>query len=485
MKTTLKPNIKTEIFIFLLIYCSIFLILSNKSVKASYAGDNNIITYKHGVLNGGDIYYSLGNSSYSGEIQNDESYTVLFEVNYPKDAKIIIARLYFYWIWSKRDNVGVFPEVSATFYNKYNSWNNLNIDSQYWDTKGFVGLYDYYGGVYCYDVSEFINGSIKHYITIKNSATDGRTFCTQGILLLILYEQTDNGEKIEYWINEGFDTLYAEYGITPDMATTSTVFEGEIDLKNIIEAKLITIAPSAGYYSNSQNSAPNRLLINYEEPKLPDVIHNFLKLLFGDVLTSGKKWENVYHASERVQIGIDCRNVSKYLKSKDNVVQIQDNGDYFCATNAILLVRYSDINQNNLFSNAIINYLPYFVLFALGIPLLALNVKNKVLRRFNYFGLSYMLIFFPFIIISFISYSTYGNAYYISPFSFNYLFPITYLLIPSINLVYFFNWRFKKFRKKKKSIQITLDLEELNKFERIEDYVFKNREFDEKIYSKK
>jgi len=50
--------------------------------------------------------------------------------------------------------------------------------------------------------------------------------------------------------------------------------------------------------------------------------------------------------SESVQIAIDEREVTNYLKSKDNFASIQDSGDYMLVTNAILVLEFEEEGEN-------------------------------------------------------------------------------------------------------------------------------------------
>ncbi|KAF5053481.1 hypothetical protein DSECCO2_397930 [anaerobic digester metagenome] len=129
--------------------------------------------------------------------------------------------------------------------------------------------------------------------------------------------------------------LYAEYGIDPDMATTTTFFEGDICPENIENARLITVSPSGGYSSGTE--ARNRLFFNEKTGSIP-VIGDIIKLLFA----GGKSWKNVYQTNETVQIALDERSVGNYLDSNGNFASIQDNGDYLMATNAILLLEFKE-----------------------------------------------------------------------------------------------------------------------------------------------
>jgi len=141
--------------------------------------------------------------------------------------------------------------------------------------------------------------------------------------------------RIEYWINEGCDMLYAEYGITPEMATMTTFFEGDINPENIENGRLITVSPSGGYSSGTE--ARNKLFFNEKNRNVP-VIGDLIQILFG----SGKSWKNVYQTNETVQIALDERSVGNYLEPTENFASIQDNGDYLLVTNAILVLKFKE-----------------------------------------------------------------------------------------------------------------------------------------------
>jgi len=103
------------------------------------------------------------------------------------------------------------------------------------DTKGFAARYDFFSGTDVYDLTDQIHENGEYSIILKNSANDERTFCLQGTGLLIIYEYQDS-PVIEYWVNEGCDMIYAEHGITPEMATTTTYFKGDIDAEKVSRA---------------------------------------------------------------------------------------------------------------------------------------------------------------------------------------------------------------------------------------------------------
>ena len=312
----MKLHIHSEIaFALILLFIS--------TASASYAGDKPLNTVFHDNVEG-KIFFSLGDSRYSGVINYNETYAVKF--NIPPDAKVKLARLYIYWVWSKDGNVGVFPTMEAMDASGF-----LTEAVNYTDNKGFAGLYDFFSGVNAYDVTHPVGE--KYSVVIRNADAKGSTFVVQGIGLLVIYECQDC-PLIEYWVNEGADMLYADYGITPGMATSKIYFNGDVKLKNIKKATLITVAPSAGY-TGSGETAHNRLYFNEEESGLSSFsfLKESLKLVFG--YESGI-WSDVYFSNDIVQIGVDERDVTNYMKPSNNFAAIQDNNDYMMLTNAAL-----------------------------------------------------------------------------------------------------------------------------------------------------
>ena len=130
--------------------------------------------------------------------------------------------------------------------------------------------------------------------------------------------------------------LYAEYGITPEMATTTTYFNGNLNTEKVSRAYLITISPSGGY-AHGAKQARNKIYFN-EKTDVTPILGEIIRMLFG----SGKVWKDVYITSDTVQIAQDERVVTNYLKPVDNFVSIQDSGDYLMITNAILVLEYGE-----------------------------------------------------------------------------------------------------------------------------------------------
>ena len=325
-----------------LIIISSILSVTLPVASGSYAGDKPLNTVSHDEIQG-DVLFTLGDSKYSGGLKHNETYTVNFDVGMLSGSgakEVKFARLYVYWVWSKKENVGVYPTMEVSAEKEV-----LALVTTYTDTKGFVGSYDYFSGVNVYDcnLNTAKTNPDSYSVTIKNVDANGSTFCVQGIGLLVIYECQDHDPDcpcIEYWVNEGCDMIYAEYGITPEMATSKIYFDGAVDVKTVRKAYLITVVPSGGYGSGGE-AAHNSLYFNEESgwlSKLP-FLKQLVRLLFG---YGGGAWSNVYIANDAVQIGVDQRDVTDYLKASNNFAAIQDNHDYMMVTNAVLVVEKID-----------------------------------------------------------------------------------------------------------------------------------------------
>jgi hypothetical protein len=301
--------------------------------SASYAGDKTLTTVYHDVHPGG-VEFTLGNSKYSGEMKSNDTYTVDFEVVVPDGASIRYVRAYTYWVWSKNGLEGIYPLFNASVVHQ-SVVSPVSHDLRYTDTKGFASRYDFFSGTDVYDLTDQVHENGDYSIILKNSADDERTFCLQGIGLLTIYEY-QGSPVIEYWVNEGCDMIYAEHGITPEMATTTTYFKGDVDTEKVSRAYLVTASPSGGLTQGAKQTR-NKLFFN-EKAEVTPILGDIIRILFG----GGKVWKDIYMTSESAQIAIDEREVTNYLKSKDNFASIQDSGDYMLVTNAIMVLEFED-----------------------------------------------------------------------------------------------------------------------------------------------
>jgi len=283
----------------------------NDHAGESYAGDNPLLTYRHGTIRG-DLIYTIGDSKYSGRLHPNATYAVDLPIELPEGATVEFARLYTYWTWSYIEAEGTYPDMLVTF-----GGNEINPDQTFTDRKG-ESPYDYPAGTYCYDVTDQIESGGVYTAVVENAATDFKKFCMNGIGLLVLYNDP-NGDETRYWVKEGCDIIYAyeELGITAEEATTEFVFEGDVhqgDVADVTRATLTTVVASG-------DKGKNTLTFNEE------------------------MYRGVYAGDPYPDLAIDERDVSAHLVASDNTVQIKDDGDFMAPSNAFLVVSYGSHQQ--------------------------------------------------------------------------------------------------------------------------------------------
>jgi len=272
----------------------------------SYAGDNPLLTYRHGTIRG-DLIYTIGDSKYSNRLHPDAPYTVNLSIELPEGATVEFARLYTYWTWSYIGSNGTYPDMRVTF-----GETEITPDQTFTDRKG-ESPYDYPTGTYCYNVTDHVKSGGAYTTVVENIATDFKKFCMNGIGLLVVYNDP-NGDETRYWVKEGCDLLHAfeEVGITAEEATMEFVFEGDVhqgDVTDVAKAILTTVVASG-------DKGENTLTFNEET------------------------YRGVYAGEPYPDLAIDERDVSAHLVSRDNMVRIMDDGDYMAPSNAFLVVSY-------------------------------------------------------------------------------------------------------------------------------------------------
>jgi hypothetical protein len=281
-----------------------------------YEGDKPLTTYKHDTTTG-DLYFSHGDSFYSGKLYPNNTYTVTHDVTLPDGATVEFARLYNYWTWSASGSTGKYPTMTLTINDS-----TVDPDAQYDDRKGWGAIYDYPAGTWAYDVTSQVTGSGTYTTVVTNTDTDSKSFvCMDGVGLLIVYNDP-NGQQIEYWINEGADmlsTMDTSGGVTAQEATTTSLFSGSVNLNSVESARLWTVVQSGGNDGN--------------------------KLIFNAV-----EWTGVYDATPYSDLDIDeARDVKDDLVASDNIAKIQaapeaTGGDYLMPSNAFLVIGIGESN---------------------------------------------------------------------------------------------------------------------------------------------
>jgi len=277
--------------------------LDEQHAGESYAGDNPLLTYRHGTIRG-DLIYTIGDSKYSNRLHPDAPYTVNLSIKLPEGATVEFARLYTYWTWSYIGSNGTYPDMRVTF-----DGDEVTPDQTFTDRKG-ESPYDYPTGTYCYNVTNQVESGGAYTAVVENIATDFKNFNMNGIGLLVIYNDP-NGDETRYWVKEGCDVIYAfeEVGITAEEATTEFIFEGDAQQGDVAKAILTTVVASG-------DKGKNTLIFNEEA------------------------YRGVYAGNPQPSIAIDERDVSAHLVARDNTVQIKDEGDFMAPSNAFLVVSY-------------------------------------------------------------------------------------------------------------------------------------------------
>jgi hypothetical protein len=310
------------------------LIVFAAPAAASYAGDRPLqLVFSDSIT--GSFQFTLGDGGYSGTLNPGPGYVASFQRDLPPGATVRFEHLYVYWTWSRIDQAASYPTMEARLGGPGGPV--LERAARYSDSKGFASKNDYFSGMDSY----LLPGQSGDRVTvlINNTAGDGSTFIVQGTSLLTVYEDPAAPESA-IWIAEGGDLLYRSYGIPPELATTRVEFPGRIDLPHVKSARLLLVAPSAGF-ARDEIPEMNQLLLNTPgSGSLPPLVEPVLRVLFPHY--QGKTWTDVFTADETRQIGIASREVRPFLRYSDNFIEVRDNGDYFQLCNAVLRVEYQE-----------------------------------------------------------------------------------------------------------------------------------------------
>lgn len=279
--------------------------LAQSPENNGYVADKPLELYIHDTVQG-DLYYTVGNSYYSGKVYPGDVYSVSHNVNLPEGTTVKFARLYAYWTWSAEGIQGRYPEMKLSF-----NGEELTPEREYTDRKGW-GIYDYPTGTWAYDVSDRISGSGTFVTDIENTGPGASYVCFDGAGLLIVYTDP-NGKYIEYWVSEGADMLNSQvdensnplYYTTPNQ-TICEMLKPTLQLP-VRSATLWTIAQSGNWEDNI-------LLVN--EERFPGICN-------------GKPYPD---------LDIDVREIKDYLKSGENSILFQAIGDYVVPSGTFLVI---------------------------------------------------------------------------------------------------------------------------------------------------
>jgi len=275
------------------------------------------------VYSTGDSYYLSGAASPNWTTY--EANWTPSDFNIPQASSIVDARLYVYYSYDKTPD-GDPTNTSDGYYVNltFNGYLKTHI-AHYSDREGF-GSYNYPYGMIVYNVtSEFSStGSNKAILNYTWPSGAYEQLSIDGMLLVVVYNHSSEPKRI-IWINDGFDLIYAKtsYAVSSEEATAYVRFNGcgPISLGNVIDAKLITVAPHA-----SDGDDFNRLYFN------------------------GHVWKGIWAGyAGSTQLGINETDVSGYLKATDNIALFQSHiptgatkGNHMVASNAFLVVELTN-----------------------------------------------------------------------------------------------------------------------------------------------
>lgn len=299
---------------------------------ATYAGDRPLSTVYYGEI-AGNYRYTTGSSSYTGSLAPGSSCNASFTLTLPEDCTLEFSRLYVYWAWSRINQKAVYP--SFTVYDARSPSAPLNLTARYADSKGFVSNYDFYSGTDAYALTGISPGQDTVSIVVAQDGPDESSVLVFGLAALVVFG-SDGDTKKKIWVKEGCDLMYSSYGISPEMASSELVFDGEVEKGAVGEARLFLVAPSGGY-SRDLAIDINKLLVNrLDEGRTPPLISTVFSLLFPNY--RGKEWSDIFDPDPATQIGFETKDIRPYLRTEENRVVVRDQGDYLQLSNAVLTI---------------------------------------------------------------------------------------------------------------------------------------------------
>ena len=303
---------------------------------ASYAGDHPLPTVFFDDFHG-SFSFDIGNSTYNGSVIRENVTVTWVNVTVPENATIRYERLYVYWSWSMLNQTAIYPTLAVNLTGDQEQ--TLVLKDRYVDSKGFVSSYDFFTGMDTYEVPGIGPGVNNLTLTVAQAGPPDSLVSLYGVGLLVVYEDPAEPRRM-LWVKEGADMLYNAYGVSAEMATSRLAFDGDVPRDLVAEAHLDLVAPSGGY-SRYNLPSMNQLRVNYiSDSDVPELMRSLLSILFPKF--RGKAWTNFFYWDYASQIGLDSRDITPYIRSRDNHVDVRDMGDYFQLTNAILSITLKD-----------------------------------------------------------------------------------------------------------------------------------------------
>lgn len=256
------------------------------AIQAGYMGDN-LTVVDHSRITG-DLLVTAGDSRYSGELGPGGTFTITTPLSLPAGARIQNATWYLFWTWSHTGTTGTGPSLKTEL-----AGSVLTPARSYTDQKGNPP-YDYPSGTFAYDLSGKVQPGEPVAITVTNTGSN-QGIAISGGVLVVTYEA--GSSPVDYWIAEGADMIYATEGVTEEQATTHITFDGVPEIKNGMNATLLSVVPSG-------SKGKNKLTVN------------------------GHTFPGLFNGTPYADLAMTTTNLRGLLIPGKNTVDITDQGDY-------------------------------------------------------------------------------------------------------------------------------------------------------------
>ena len=299
-----------------------------------YMTDEPLENVFHGTLHGG-LIFTTGDGTY-GKLDPPGSYkNTTYEITLPAGASVELARLNVYYTW--HEDKESCPEMEVSI-----DGTVVPLDVSYNDIKCHCpgADWEFPWGNYVYDITDYIQGSGTYTVTVKRKVfPPNPDFCIAAPGIVLVYEDK-NAPMIEYWINEGADTLLcgrrkAGGYLALEECINNATFPGSIKLSKVKNATLGVVSPWAG--SAWEPGTTNYLYFN--DIELGKGVYHGYKEKYMETIGSITMEIN----STDAQVGVNVTSVTAhYLKGSDNVVGQGDDGDNMMPANAFLVITYEE-----------------------------------------------------------------------------------------------------------------------------------------------
>ncbi|MCK4812105.1 MAG: DUF3344 domain-containing protein, partial [Methanosarcinales archaeon] len=174
--------------------------------------------------------------------------TRVHHIDLPDGAVVLGAGLYVNW-YDQWENCKTYPTGCLANLSVNFEGTDLMPEVVFNDSKAF-GYYQAPRGCSVFNVSSLVSGSGDYTAIVKNIEPAGgnNTTLLGQVLGVYYYIGAGPGYMVQLWVLGGTDYLMAaddthgnyNYSVSPESATATVAFPGEIDLTDVVDAKLIT-----------------------------------------------------------------------------------------------------------------------------------------------------------------------------------------------------------------------------------------------------